>query len=47
MVSSKFLISIESWNFSVSSTNAADTRACSQCSDPAIIVFCWQCIQQN
>jgi len=31
----------------VSGTNQADTRACSQCSDPEMIVFCWHCIQQN
>jgi len=46
-VSSKLLICIENWNFSVSGTNPADTRACSQCSDPAMTVFCWQCIQRN
>jgi len=47
LASSKFLICIENWNFSVSGTNPADKRAFSQCSDPAMIVFCWQCIQQN
>jgi len=46
-VSSQLLICTENWNFSVSSTNPADTRACSQCLDPAMIVFCWRCIQQN
>jgi len=46
-VSSKLLIYIKNWNFNVSGTNPADTRARSQCSDPAMIVFCWQCIQQN
>jgi len=46
-VSLKLLTCVESWNFIVSSTYPADTRAWSQCSDPAIIVFCWQCIQQN
>jgi len=45
--SSKLLISIENWNLSVSGTSAADTQVCSQCSDPGMIVFCWQCIQQN
>jgi len=42
-VSSKLLIGhlcVENWNFSVSGTNPADTRACSQSSDPAMIVFC-------
>jgi len=31
------------------SRSADSSRACShsQCSDPAMIVFCWQCIQQN
>jgi len=38
---------IENWNFNVSGTNPADTRVCSQCLDPAMIVLCWQCIQQN
>jgi len=47
LASSKLLMCIENWNFSVSGTNPADTPACSQCSDPAMIVFCWQCIQQN
>jgi len=45
--SSKLLICIENWNFNVSGTNPADKRACSQCSDPAMIVFCWRCIHQN
>jgi len=35
------LIGIENWNFNVSGTNPADIQACSQCSDPAMIVFCW------
>jgi len=39
-VSSKLLICIENWNFSVNGTNPADTRVCSQCSDSAMIVFC-------
>jgi len=46
-VSSKLVICIENRNFNVSGTNTVDTRACSQCSDPAMIVFCWRCIQQN
>jgi len=49
-VSSKLLMCIENCNFNVSGTNPADTRECSQCSDPAmktVIVFCWQCIKQN
>jgi len=46
-VSSKLLMCVENWNFNISGTNPTDTRACSQCSDPAMIVFCWQCIQQN
>jgi len=41
------LICIENWNFNVSSTNPTDTRACSHCSDPAMIVFCWQFVRQN
>jgi len=45
-VSSKLLICVENWNFGVSSTSPEDTRACSQCSDPVMIVFCWECIQQ-
>jgi len=40
-VSSKLLICVENWNFSVSGTNPADTWVCSQCSDAAMIVFCW------
>jgi len=40
--SSKLLICIENWNFNVSDTNPTDKCACSQCSDPAMIV-----IQQN
>jgi len=46
-VSSKLLVCVENWNFNVSGTNPADTRACSQRSDPAMIVFCWQYICQN
>jgi len=43
-VSSKLLIPIILHHIG---TNAADTQACSQCLHPAMIVFCWQCIQQN
>jgi len=46
-IGSKLLMCIKNWNFNVSSTNPTVTRACSQCSDPVMIVFCWQCIQQN
>jgi len=46
-VSSKLLICIENWNFNVRGTSPANTWTCSQCLDPAMIVFCWQCIQQN
>ena len=38
--SSKLLICIENWNLSVSGTNPADKRVCSQCSYPAMIMFC-------
>jgi len=44
-VSSKF--KVENWNFNVSGTSPADAQARSQCSDPAMIVLSWQCIQQN
>jgi len=49
MITSQFKVTdmYRNWNFSVSGTNSRDTRACSQCSHPAMIVFCWQCIQQN
>jgi len=43
----KLLMCIQNWNFNVSDTNPADTRLCSQCSDPPMIMFCWRCIQQN
>jgi len=39
-ISSKLLIYVDNWNFNVSGTNSPDTRACSQRSDPAMIVFC-------
>jgi len=38
-VSSKLLMCVENGNFNVSDTNPTDTRACSQCSGPAMIVF--------
>jgi len=43
-VSSELFVCFENWNFNVSGTNPADTRECSQCSDQAMIVFCWQCV---
>jgi len=30
---------MDNWNFNVSGTNSADTRACSRRLDPAMIVF--------
>jgi len=45
--SSKLLICIENWNFNISGINPADKRACSQCSEPATMVFCWRCFQRN
>jgi len=32
---------------SMSAAPIPQTWVCSQCSHPAMIVFCWQCIQQN
>jgi len=39
--------SVESYWLLQCQRHQSDTWVCSQCSDPAMIVFCWQCIQQN